>query len=144
MVLPDKFSPLCKTSSIFCIIILCTPCNSSFKRFKFRLRVFRASEKFFFAFCMYVSTVKFTNDDTEVSSSEQCQENFGSPGSFEEVFSIIPNSYCLYYYFYLSKNKKKETKQGMSPAGIYLLKVNNRNIRTRSEICSKLTTKTPE
>ena len=29
-------------------------------------------------------------------------------------------------------------------AGIYLFKVNNRNIRTRCEICSKLTIKTPE
>ena len=31
-----------------------------------------------------------------------------------------------------------------NPAGIYLLKVNNRNTRTRCEICSKLTIKTPE
>ena len=30
------------------------------------------------------------------------------------------------------------------PAGIYLLKVNNRNTRTRCEICSKVTIKTPE
>ena len=30
------------------------------------------------------------------------------------------------------------------PASIYLLKVNNRNTRTRCEICSKLTIKTPE
>ena len=30
------------------------------------------------------------------------------------------------------------------PAGIYLLKVNNRNIRARCEICSKLTIKIPE
>ena len=29
------------------------------------------------------------------------------------------------------------------PAGIYLLKVNKRNITTRCEICSKLTIKTP-
>ena len=29
-------------------------------------------------------------------------------------------------------------------AGIYLFKVNSRNTRTRSEICSKLTIKTPE
>ena len=29
-------------------------------------------------------------------------------------------------------------------AGIYLLKVNHRNIKTRCEICSKLTIKTPE
>ena len=31
-----------------------------------------------------------------------------------------------------------------SPAGIYLFKVNNRNTRTRCEICSKLTINTPE
>ena len=31
-----------------------------------------------------------------------------------------------------------------SPAGTYLLKVNNRNTRTRCEICLKLTIKTPE
>ena len=30
------------------------------------------------------------------------------------------------------------------PAGIYLLKVDNRNTRARCEICSKLTVKTPE
>ena len=30
------------------------------------------------------------------------------------------------------------------PAGIHLLKVNNRNARTRCEICSKLTIRTPE
>ena len=30
------------------------------------------------------------------------------------------------------------------PVGIYVLKVNNRNTRTRCEICSKLTIKTPE
>ena len=30
------------------------------------------------------------------------------------------------------------------PAGIYLLEVNNRNTRTRCEICSKLTIKIPE
>ena len=30
------------------------------------------------------------------------------------------------------------------PVGIYLLKVNTRNTRTRCEICSKLTIKTPE
>ena len=31
-----------------------------------------------------------------------------------------------------------------SPVGIYLLKVNKRNTRTRCEICSKLTIKTPK
>ena len=37
-----------------------------------------------------------------------------------------------------------EYLQQTNPAGIYLLKVNNRNTRTRCEICSKLTIKTPE
>ena len=31
-----------------------------------------------------------------------------------------------------------------NPVGNYMFKVNNRNTRTRCEICSKLTTKTPE
>ena len=34
--------------------------------------------------------------------------------------------------------------KNLNPAGIYLLKVNNRNTRTRCEICPKLTIKTPE
>ena len=33
---------------------------------------------------------------------------------------------------------------GEDPAGIYLLKVNNRNTRIKCEICSKLTIKKPE
>ena len=32
----------------------------------------------------------------------------------------------------------------MYPIGNYMLKVNNRNTRTRCEICSKLTIKAPE
>ena len=32
----------------------------------------------------------------------------------------------------------------ISPAGIYLFKVSNRNTRPMSEICSKLTVKTPK
>ena len=31
-----------------------------------------------------------------------------------------------------------------TPVGIYMFKVNNRNTRTKCEICSKLTIKTPE
>ena len=45
-------------------------------------------------------------------------------------------------------NKKdlltKNASYNSFPAGIYLLKVNNRNTRTRCVICSKLTIKTPE
>ena len=41
-------------------------------------------------------------------------------------------------------NAKVEIIQAVILAGIYLLKVNNRNTRTRCEICSKLTIKTSE
>ena len=37
-----------------------------------------------------------------------------------------------------------ETLKTTIPAGNYMFKVNNRNTRTRCEICSKLTIKTPE
>ena len=33
---------------------------------------------------------------------------------------------------------------GLSPAGNYMFKLNNKNARTRCEICSKLTIKTPK
>ena len=39
---------------------------------------------------------------------------------------------------------KKLLKVNGNPASIYLLKVNNRKTRTKCEICSKLTIKTPE
>ena len=40
--------------------------------------------------------------------------------------------------------KHREQKSPLDPVGIYLLEVNNRNTRTRSEICLKLTLKTSE
>ena len=43
-----------------------------------------------------------------------------------------------------SSGSLKTTLRNHFPAGIYLLKLKNRNTRTRCEICSKLTIKTPE
>ena len=49
--------------------------------------------------------------------------------------------YCpLIWIFYLMKSKS--LMKGPFPASIYLLKVNNRNTRTRCGICPKLTIKT--
>ena len=42
------------------------------------------------------------------------------------------------------KDVIKSTSVNQYPTGIYLLKVKNRNTRTRGEICSKLTKKTPD
>ena len=47
------------------------------------------------------------------------------------------------YYLKALKNTHVLNKEGYQ-ADIYLLKVNNRNTRTRCEICSKLTIKIPE
>ena len=40
--------------------------------------------------------------------------------------------------------RKEGSQHSPLQAGIYLLKVNNRNSSTKCEICSKLTIKTPE
>ena len=40
--------------------------------------------------------------------------------------------------------EKVSLYSGGNPAGIYLLNINNRNTKTRPEICSKLIIKTPE
>ena len=42
------------------------------------------------------------------------------------------------------KNSKKLKQNLINPAGNYMFKVNNRNTRTRCEICLKLIIKTPE
>ena len=50
-----------------------------------------------------------------------------------------------YFLNIISEDTVAMTKSSIFlPAGIYLLKVNNRNTRTRYEICSKLTINTPE
>ena len=56
------------------------------------------------------------------------------------------NNIILLSVIYLLKTglTDKELYKGKCPVGIYMLKVNNRNTRTISEICSKLTIKTPE
>ena len=56
----------------------------------------------------------------------------------QRPFEIQPHDFCQ-----SSENQSGHYSQS-NPAGIYLLKVNIRNTRTRFEICPKLITKTPE
>ena len=42
------------------------------------------------------------------------------------------------------RNENSVLTRKNTPVGIYFLKVNNRNTKTKCEICSKLTIKTPE
>ena len=48
------------------------------------------------------------------------------------------------YYVEERLNRNYEVNMSYFPAGNYMFKVNNRNTRTKCEICSKLTIKTPE
>ena len=45
---------------------------------------------------------------------------------------------------FILDNNNNTAISKMIPANIYLLKVNNRNTRTRREVCSKLKIKTPD
>ena len=49
---------------------------------------------------------------------------------YSEKFLAFTVAYAVIFYF--------------NPTGIYLLKVNNSNTRTRREMCLKITLKTPE
>ena len=66
---------------------------------------------------------------------------------FRKISRALFSCYTLFEIrlFALLPTKYKSTIIFRSnPAGIYLFKVNNRNTRTRCEICSKLTINTPE
>ena len=75
-------------------------------------------------------------------------QNFFSWGCLREIsfwvkiynFTSVSVSYNCWH-----DTTRNETHcRCYSPAGNYMFKVNNRNTRTRCEICSKLTIKTPE
>ena len=65
-----------------------------------------------------------------------------------ETFSLGREENCNFWYLglniYLEKTRTAIDQNNDIPAGIYLLKVNNRNTGTRCEIYSKLTIKIPE
>ena len=52
--------------------------------------------------------------------------------------------FSLKYFFKNATIYSSRNKRSYVPAGNYLFKVNNKSTRTRCEICSKLTIKTPE
>ena len=77
-------------------------------------------------------TISVSREDQEVNSPQKQETLFHL--RFTTLGMYIPDSeYLIGYDIHI---------QGIA-AGIYLLKVNNRNTRTRCEICSKLTIKTP-
>ena len=64
---------------------------------------------------------------------------------------VFINSFLFYFSFVLFDKKQVKVShipvtlaRGSYPVGNYMFKVNDRNTRTRCEICSKLTIKIPE
>ena len=83
------------------------------------------------------SSIFLVNSRSEVSLQITSQANMTAnssviQGLFIEVHFITHQDDLLKCIFYIT------------PAGIYLLKVNNKKTRARCEICSKLTIKIPE
>ena len=88
---------------------------------------------------MYKSFVNSKQVCMQLSSSEGKL----SPSSFGFINQIkkLYNRECVNV---LHRLRRVKTYSKSSSAGIYLLRVNNRNTRTRCEISLKLTVKTPE
>ena len=73
--------------------------------------------------------LEFVDDNYLKGKFEKQNHIYDTPGIFNE------SQVC---------KKQLNSNQCSNPAGNYMFKVNNRNTRTRCEICSKLTIKTPE
>ena len=80
------------------------------------------------------NSLVFDMDETDFKR-EDLKVQLGQFYSIVLKTQIVNGCFCRDAYF---------RKNASDPAGIYLIKVNNRNTRTRCEICSKLIIKTPE
>ena len=83
--------------------------------------------------------LQFFKNPTQVFSCEYC-EIFKNT-NFEEHLQTVASEFYSNEFASAVIHRKCNSLLPY-PAGIYLLKVNNRNTRTRFEICSKLTMKT--
>ena len=93
--------------------------------------------------------MKDNKGTTKLTSTEKRKNDFRLFNSFERQFTGRHPRECHHDKIQYGVNTcyhryVRSKEQAENPAGIYLLKVNNRNTRTRREICSKLTIKKPE
>ena len=92
---------------------------------------------------------KFNNKDVRPSTVDtRLKQNVHgnvhlTPQTCERLMCVEFNSFVQCAILVLL-NVKNRLANISFPAGIYLLKVNNRNNRTSCEICSELTIKIPE
>ena len=74
------------------------------------------------------------------------KENIRKSLQYFEVFLLICKKWFCYVHFAISRKKKVilQLNSNCIPDDNYMFKVNNKNTKTRCEICSKLTIKTSE
>ena len=82
----------------------------------------------------YGNTRKMCEICSELTLKIPEQRQLCRSGVFIDNFEHMSHLFVVILFLVLNKY----------PAANYILKVNNRNTRTRCEICSKLTIKTPE
>ena len=90
-----------------------------------------------------------TRDKTDSSKLLRKKAVFKA-GCYSEYFNVITFFIWVSFHEYSQFTGQQEKGDGISltplyhPARNYMFKVDNRNTRSRYEICSKLTTKTPK
>ena len=111
-----------------------------------------------FVYCLYMYFFSILNNVTFTSYADDNTPYVVRDGVIQVIESLKETSNELFCWFANNQLKANRDRCDLitssinevsicvenCPAGIYLFKVNNRNTRTRCEICSKLTINTPE
>ena len=91
-------------------------------------------------FCMQINIIFLQVDIITLNVHRQTYPKYPKRISLQYLCNILRKTWRMKLIFCLQTN----IRGFFNPTSIYLHKVNSRNTRTRCEICSKLTIKTPE
>ena len=90
------------------------------------------------------NNIDLSEQKIDVANEALAERQLARPKSLVTTLNIIVKDLQKTDTLLNLRDKPKLSTMFIYPAVIYLLKVSNRNTRTRCEICSKLTIKTPE
>ena len=90
------------------------------------------------------NNIDLSEQKIDVANQALAERQLARPKSLVTTLNIIVKDLQKIDTLLNLRDKPKLSTMFIYPAVIYLLKVSNRNTRTRCEICSKLTIKTPE
>ena len=122
----------------FCFVLVCFCFFGLFACLTFCL--FKSVKCIFFSVFLGVYRILFAGYILFWSSFENYSNGFCTSSKFLSSEHLECSGFCCCNYWV----SLVISRFCLIPAGNYMFKVNNRNTRTRCEICSKLTIKTPE